>query len=157
MSTTHPLPYHPPSTPLPVGEVVYMVICKLDLIRTATTYQVYKSYMKHKDIHDMFIIDTSCEAAAKRKSNGELIKISTHMLGYIEGERRYSEVDIVMQSALLHGYDIRWESKNSNQYHSVFEDEDSIVPLRDLIILDGEQLYNEVTMDGQPKQMKSEG
>jgi hypothetical protein len=108
--------------------------------------------MKKEDIFQMFLIDTQIEAAAKRKSNGELIKVSTYMIGYILSDVHYSEAQAVMQSIPMRGYNIRWEqTKNSSSYHHIFEDEDSIVPLKDLIILDGEQLYNEVTMDGQSK------
>jgi hypothetical protein len=152
MSTTYPLPHHPPSTHLLVGEVVYLTSGKLDRNKILSTYEIYKKIMKKEDIFQMFLIDTQIEAAAKRKSNGELIKVSTYMIGYILSDVHYSEAQAVMQSIPMRGYNIRWEqTKNSSSYHHIFEDEDSIVPLKDLIILDGEQLYNEVTMDGQSK------
>jgi len=152
MSTTYPLPHHPPSTHLLVGEVVYLTSGKLDRNKILSTYEIYKKIMKKEDIFQMFLIDTQIEAAAKRKSNGELIKVSTYMIGYILSDVHYSEAQAVMQSIPMRGYNIRWEqTKNTSSYHHIFEDEDSIVPLKDLIILDGEQLYNEVTMDGQSK------
>lgn len=108
--------------------------------------------MSPSDILEMFIIDSHVEAAAKRKSSGELIKVSTYMIGYIFSDLHYSEAQAVMQSAPMRGYNIRWEqTKNTSSYHHIFEDADSIVPLRDLIILDGEQLYNEVKGYGQSK------
>lgn len=143
-TTTHPLPHHPPSTHLPVGEVVYMISGILDPNKTLTTYEIYHKMMSPAEILELFIIDATCEAAAKRKSTGQLIKISIHMMGYIESEIKYSEDYTVMQSALLHGYDIRWEARGESQYHSVFEDEESIVPLKDLVILDGQQLLEEL-------------
>jgi len=113
--------------------------------------------MNEHDILEMFIIDSHVEAAAKRKSTGELIKVSTHMLGYIISDRHYSEAQAVMQSNPMSGYNIRWEAcKNSSSYHHIFEDEDSIVPLKDLIILDGKQLFAEVNMNGQSKQEESQ-
>lgn len=108
--------------------------------------------MSPSDILEMFIIDSLVEAAAKRKSTGELIKVSTYMLGYIYSDLHYSEAQAVMQSAPMRGYNIRWEqTKNTSSYHHIFEDADSIVPLRDLIILDGDELYNEVKGYGQSK------
>lgn len=101
--------------------------------------------MSPSDILEMFIIDSHVEAAAKRKSTGELIKVSTYMLGYILTDLHYSEAQAVMQSSPMRGYNIRWEqTKNTSSYHHIFEDEDSIVSLRDLVILDGNELYNEV-------------
>lgn len=74
------------------------------------------------------------------------------MLGYIYSDLHYSEAQAVMQSAPMRGYNIRWEqTKNTSSYHHIFEDADSIVPLRDLIILDGDELYNEVKGYGQSK------
>lgn len=151
MSTTYPLPYHPP-THLPIGEVVYLISGKLDRNKTLSTYEIYSKIMSPSDILEMFIIDSHVEAVAKRKSSGELIKISTHMLGYIISDLHYSTAQAVMQSTPMRGYNIRWEqAKNHNSFHHIFEDEESIVSLRDLIILDGEQLYNEVKGYGQSK------
>lgn len=151
MSTSHLPPYYPP-TPLPVGEVVYLISGKLEVNKTLSTYQLYNKIMSPSDILEMFIIDSLVEAAAKRKSTGELIKVSTYMLGYIYSDLHYSEAQAVMQSAPMRGYNIRWEqTKNTSSYHHIFEDADSIVPLRDLIILDGDELYNEVKGYGQSK------
>ena len=156
MSTTYPLPHHPPSSHLSIGEVVYLISGKLDKNKTLSTYEIYSRIMSPSDILEMFILDSHVEAVAKRKSSGELIKVSTYMLGYILGDKHYSEAQAVMQSNPMSGYNIRWEQcKDSSSYHHIFEDEDSIVPLRDLIILDGEQLYNEVTMNGESKQAES--
>jgi len=152
MSTTHPLPHHPPSTHLPIGEVVYLISGKLDRNKTLSTYEIYRRIMNEHDILEMFIIDSHVEAAAKRKSTGELIKVSTHMLGYIISDRHYSEAQAVMQSNPMSGYNIRWEQcKDSSSYHHIFEDEDSIVPLKDLIILDGVQLLQELQSHEQPR------
>lgn len=149
MSTTHPLPQYPPSTHLPVGEVVYLISGKLDRNKTLSTYEIYSRIMSPSDILEMFIIDSHVEAVAKRKSSGELIKISTHMLGYIISELHYSTAQAVMQSSPMRGYNIRWEQcNNASSFHHIFEDEDSVVSLRDLIILNGEELLAEVNMDG---------
>lgn len=145
MSSTHPLPHHP-STPLPIGEVVYLISGKLDKNKTYSTYSTYMNILGKEEILKTFIADTAVEAVAKRKSTGELIKVSIYMIGYILSDVHYSEAQAVMQSAPMRGYNIRWEqTKNTSSYHHIFEDEDSVVPLKDLIILDGEQLYNEVT------------
>ena len=69
------------------------------------------------------------------------------MIGYILSDRKYSEQHAVMQSPILIGYDIRWEYNNSAGYHNIFEDEESIVPLKDLIILSPDELKGEVYMD----------
>lgn len=101
--------------------------------------------MGNEEILKIFIADGTVEAVAKRKSTGELIKVSTYMLGYILSDIHYSEAQAVMQSSPMRGYNIRWEqTKNTSSYYHIFEDEDSVVPLKDLVILDGEQLYNEV-------------
>lgn len=145
MSTTHPLPHYPSTTPLPIGEVVYLISGKLDRNKVSSTYSTYRNIMGEEEILSTFIADVTVEAVAKRKSTGELIKVSTYMLGYILSDIHYSEAQAVMQSAPMRGYNIRWEqTKNTSQYHHIFEDEDSVVPLKDLVILDGEQLYNEV-------------
>ena len=154
MSTTYPLPIHPPSTHLLLGqgEMVYMISGRLNREKIKSYYITY-SWMDGKELIENFIANDS-EHPAKRKSTGELINISTHMLGYILGDRRYSE-----QTAgpLLIGYDIRWEYTQSNGHHNIFEDEESIVPLKDLIILNPEELRVEVFMDGRPKKGQQAG
>lgn len=145
MSTTHPLPHHP-STHLPVGEVVYLISGKLDVNKTLSTYEIYSKIMSPSDILEMFILDSHVEAAAKRKSSGELIKVSTYMLGYIISDIHYSTAQAVMQSVPMRGYNIRWEQcKDSSSFHHIFEDEESVVPLKDLVILDGQQLLEELS------------
>lgn len=120
------------------------------------SYYITYEWMDSKEIVENFIANDS-EAVAKRKSTGELINISTHMIGYILSDRKYSEQHAVMQSPLLIGYDIRWEYAQSNGHHNIFEDEESIVPLKDLIILNPEELRVEVFMDGRPKKGQQEG
>jgi hypothetical protein len=143
MSTTHPLPHHPPSTHLLLqrGEMVYMISGRLKKDKIKAYFTTY-SWMDPKEVVENFIANDS-EAVAKRKSTGELINISTHMIGYILSDRRYSDDKAVMQSPILIGYDIRWEYAQSNGHHNIFEDEESIVPLKDLIILDALELKAE--------------
>ena len=153
-TTTDPLPHHPPSThPLQQGEIVYMISGRLNKQRMKGYFTTY-SYMNPQEVVENFIANDS-EAVAKRKSTGELINISTHMLGYILSDRRYSDDKAVMQSPVLVGYDIRWEYSNSNGHHNIFEDETSVVPLKDLIILNPEELRGEVFMNGESKQAES--
>ncbi len=135
--------------------MVYMISGRLKRERMKGYFTTY-SYMDPQEVVDNFIANDS-EAVAKRKSTGELINISTHMIGYILSDRKYSEQHAVMQSPLLIGYDIRWEYAQSNGHHNIFEDEESIVPLKDLIILNPEELKGEVFNDGGPKKGQQAG
>jgi hypothetical protein len=150
-TTTHPPPHHPPSTHLLLqqGEMVYMISGRLKKDKIKAYFTTY-SWMEPKEVVENFIANDS-EAVAKRKSTGELINISTHMIGYILSDRRYSDDKAVMQSPILIGYDIRWEYAQSNGHHNIFEDEESIVPLKDLIILNAQELRAEVYNNGGPE------
>ncbi len=135
--------------------MVYMISGRLKRDKIKAYFITY-GWMPDEEIVRSFIANDS-EAVAKKKSTGELINISTHMIGYILSDRKYSEQHAVMQSPLLIGYDIRWEYNYSNGYHNIFEDEESIVPLKDLIILDAQQLRVEVYNNGGPEKGEQEG
>ncbi len=132
--------------------MVYMISGRLKRERMKGYFTTY-SYMDAKEVVDNFIANDS-EAIAKRKSTGELINISTHMLGYILSDRKYFDHKVITRGPKLIGYNIRWEYSNSNGYHNVFEDEESIVPLKDLIILNAQELRAEVFLDGKSKQVE---
>lgn len=70
----------------------------------------------------------------KIKETSRLITISSTFLGYISSTVVGGQEGVYMYNPLLKGYNVVWESKGFNNY-SNFEDENTIIPLKDIEVL----------------------
>lgn len=145
-----PLPtYHPP-TPLPLeeGEMVYKKIATLSRSRLES-YFLSLNHMKAKEIMDIFLPQVH-EAVAKNKHTGELLRLSTVFLGYIQRSTTPPRDTPHTTSPVGgweegSGYNVKWQDKNSS--YVFFESKEVLVALKDIIILGPEELKAELIND----------
>lgn len=113
--------------------MVYKIIRQIDREYIALSRRTL-SYMETKQFYYTLFPNRS-EALAMHKATRSLYRISTHLLGYVlgsrvEGERGYTP------------YQIRWETKINN--YTTYEDERSLIGLKDIVILNPEDLLVEI-------------
>jgi len=133
--------HHLPTTPpLPIGEVVFIKLTtfKKDFINTAL--KTYK-HMSYKEIMKMFGVS---EKVAKIKNKNIYFNIDPNMMGYIVSERKKKEDEY----GNMLGYEVKWETLNSKlplNTGQTFAYESSLLSISDIVILDIDNLYEEMT------------
>jgi hypothetical protein len=147
--------------------MVYKTFGPINRQKTKAFFHTH-SYMSPKEAwisYHTSHIDAS--AVIKKKSTGDLFTISTTYIGYVLGARVGGTYPGTPHSSSTHplpprkkawpttdpnliGYVISWQSKEKQFNH--FEDEWSLIPLKDIVILDAQQLYEELRDDSREKQ-----
>ena len=131
-SPTYLVPTHPPTTlPLEEGEMVYKVTGKIDLEKLKSLYKSYH-YMTNSEVYNTYLRHRKDVHIAERKSNGEIVGLTTKFFGYVNSSYTYfSEIK-------CGGYYISWE-EGYRKYVN-FEEEHTILPLKDINLLDPQEL-----------------
>lgn len=133
---------HPPTTPeLPLGEVVFIKTStfKKDLLKTASS--VYK-HMTPNQIMKLF---GTSDKVAKVLKNNCYFNIDTNMIGYISSQRKKNEEE---DYGNMFGYEVKWETINNKlpiSTSKTFAYESSLLAISDIVILDMQELYEEIT------------
>jgi hypothetical protein len=132
--TTHPLRHHPATPLLGEGEMVYKLSGQVDIAKLRGLYKSYH-YMTNKEVYNTYIRHNKDSTIAKNNVTKELIKISTKSLGYISSQ--YTKLEDIYNPN-SYGYKVRWQDY-LHEYTN-YEDEIMLAPLKDITILDPDDL-----------------
>lgn len=153
MTSTHPLPTHPPTTSLNIGDAVFSIVSRIDINYCKSIFKVHK-YLSPAEAINQFVMYEDSEIA-KQISTDEYLLVSNLSIGYIMSEKRRStEVETVGGVPVLHGYKVKWENNDPTgiSYVITFEDETCFIPISDIVMLSPQQFYEELTYEkGKPR------
>ena len=129
---------------LQIGEMVYKIIGPVDTARAATIFRAYDHILTPEYIAEKMLgLNIQFVAAAKHRQTGRYYRISSVLLGYVGGSRVVGGQEGSMEYPVLFGYDVMWHRKSGGEYNN-FEDESTLLPLRDIIIIDSATLRREL-------------
>ena len=129
---------------LQIGEMVYKIIGPIDILRATKIFRGYDNILTPDYIAEKMLgLNLDFVATAKHRVTGRYYRISSVLLGYVGSSRVGGGQEGVIENPVLYGYNVLWQRKSGGEYNN-FEDETTLLPLRDIIIIDPVTLRREL-------------